>query len=70
MKTGLTENMSPGDWAVQLMRLRKEFSGLSDGDLEFEEGCEDAFFTRLEKKLGKDREELILIMKGEETGRL
>ena len=59
-----------GNWAIQEARLRNKFPILTDLDLKFTEGKEDELFTRLEKKLNKKREEIILIMKDEETGRL
>ena len=58
------------NWAIQSMRLRKKFLILTDVDLAYKEGNEEALLKRLEEKLGRNRAELILIMRDEETGRL
>jgi hypothetical protein len=54
-----------GDWAVQSKELRVKYSQLTDEDLKFETGKEDELLGRLEKKLGKKRDEVIGIIKGQ-----
>jgi len=56
-----------GDWAVQSKQLRKKFSQLTDADLKFETGKEEDLLKRIETRLHKKREEVISILKKEQT---
>jgi uncharacterized protein YjbJ (UPF0337 family) len=47
-----------GNWNEIKGRLKQEYGELTDDDLSFVEGKEDEFFGKLQKKLGKTREEL------------
>ena len=47
-----------GNWDVVKGKLKQKFSKLTDDDLMFAEGKEDELLGRLEKKLGKSKEEL------------
>lgn len=47
-----------GNWDVLKGKLKQKFSKLTDDDLMFAEGKEDELLGRLEKKLGKTKEEL------------
>lgn len=48
-----------GNWNEQARELQKEFSELSDSDLEFQEGKEEELLKRVETKLNKGRQEVI-----------
>jgi uncharacterized protein YjbJ (UPF0337 family) len=47
-----------GAWNETKGKLKKEFAQLTDNDLMYEEGREDELIGRLQKKLGKTREEI------------
>jgi uncharacterized protein YjbJ (UPF0337 family) len=48
-----------GNWNKQALELQKEFSELSDSDLEFQEGKEEELLKRVETRLNKSRQEVI-----------
>lgn len=52
-----------GDWTVQSQILKGKFPQLTDSDLKYEQGQEDALLTRVETKLNKDRGEVINIIR-------
>jgi len=47
-----------GNWNEMKGKLKQRFASLTDNDLLFEKGKEDEFYGRLQKKLGKSREEI------------
>jgi uncharacterized protein YjbJ (UPF0337 family) len=47
-----------GSWNEAKGRLKKAYAGLTDDDLLYEEGKEEELYGRLERKLGKSREEV------------
>jgi uncharacterized protein YjbJ (UPF0337 family) len=47
-----------GNWNEQKGKLKQRFAVLTDNDLMFEEGRQDEMFGKLQKKLGKTKEEL------------
>jgi uncharacterized protein YjbJ (UPF0337 family) len=47
-----------GNWNEQKGKLKQKFAVLTDNDLMFEEGKMDEMFGKLQKKLGKTKEEL------------
>jgi uncharacterized protein YjbJ (UPF0337 family) len=47
-----------GNWNELKGKLKQQYSSLTDDDLLFEEGKEDEFVGRLQKKLGKTNEEI------------
>ena len=47
-----------GSWNEIKGKLKQQFGNLTDDDLTFAEGEEDELLGRLQKKLGKSREEL------------
>lgn len=53
-------NMSifKGNWNELKGKLKQRYSNLTDDDLLFEEGKEDEFIGRLQRKLGKTNEEI------------
>jgi uncharacterized protein YjbJ (UPF0337 family) len=47
-----------GNWNEQKGKLKQKFAVLTDNDLMFAEGKKDEMFGKLQKKLGKTKEEL------------
>ncbi len=47
-----------GDWNQTKGKLKQKFAQLTDDDLLYEEGKEDELYGRLQKRLGKTREEI------------
>lgn len=50
------------DWKVQKVKLKGMFNELSDEDLEFSEGEQDAMFNKIQMKLNITKEELYKII--------
>lgn len=53
-----------GNWNEQKGKLKQKFASLTDDDLMFVEGKKDEMLGKLQKKLGKTKEELFKIMSG------
>ena len=53
-----------GNWNEQKGKLKQKFANLTDDDLLFAEGEKDEMLGKLQKKLGKTKEELHKIMSG------
>jgi uncharacterized protein YjbJ (UPF0337 family) len=51
-----------GSWNEQKGKLKKAFGVLTDNDLMYEEGQKDEMFGKLQKILGKTKEELHTII--------
>ena len=51
-----------GGWNQMKGKLKQKFAQLTDDDLLYEEGKEDELYGRLEKRLGKTREEIDRIL--------
>ncbi len=51
-----------GNWNEQKGKLKQKFATLTDNDLMYEEGKQDEMYGKLQKKLGKTKEELDNIM--------
>ena len=47
-----------GNWNEQKGKLKQKYANLTDDDLLFAEGKKDEMLGRLQKKLGKSKEEL------------
>jgi len=47
-----------GNWNEVKGRLKQKYADLTDDDLMFAEGKEDELYGRLQKKLGKSKDEL------------
>lgn len=47
-----------GNWNEQKGKLKQKFAVLTDNDLMYEEGKKDEMLGKLQKKLGKTKEEL------------
>lgn len=54
-----------GDWNITKGKLKQKFAQLTDDDLMYERGKEDELYGRLEKKLGKTREEVVNLVNGD-----
>lgn len=54
----MTKLQIKGDWNQVKGKLKQQYANLTDDDLLFEEGKEDELFGRLQKKIGKTKEEL------------
>ncbi|WP_339707240.1 CsbD family protein [Algoriphagus aquimarinus] len=48
-----------GNWNVLKGKLKQQYGDLTDDDLTFAEGKEDELWGRLQKKIGKTKEEII-----------
>ena len=48
-----------GNWNETKGKLKQKYSELTDDDLAFSEGKEDELLGRIQKKLGKAKEEII-----------
>jgi hypothetical protein len=51
-----------GHWETIKSRLKQQFTMLTDADLVYEDGAEDALFSRLRLKLGKTKQEILDLM--------
>ncbi len=58
----MTTTELKGDWEVQKGKLKQRFAELTDNDLLFLEGKKDEMLGRIEKKLGKTKEEIRKIL--------
>ena len=47
-----------GNWNELKGKLKKSYAELTDNDLLYEEGREDELYGKLQKKLGKSKEEI------------
>lgn len=47
-----------GNWNEKAGKLKQQFAGLTDDDVLFREGKEEELLGRLQKKLGKTKEEV------------
>lgn len=51
-----------GNWNDQKAKLKAKFSTLTDSDLQYEDGKKDEMMSRIQKKLGKSKEELAAVI--------
>jgi len=47
-----------GNWNVIKGKLKQEYGELTDDDLAYEEGQEDELLGRIQKKVGKSKEDI------------
>lgn len=47
-----------GDWKIIAGKLKQKYADLTDDDLLFAEGKEEELLGRLQKKIGKTKEEI------------
>ncbi|MGI8584091.1 MAG: CsbD family protein [Chitinophagaceae bacterium] len=48
-----------GDWNQTKGKMKQAYGDLTDDDLKYEEGKDDEFVGRLQKKIGKTKDEVI-----------
>lgn len=48
-----------GNWNLIKGKLKKKYSALTDDDLQYAEGKEEELIGKLQKKLGKTKDEVI-----------
>ncbi len=51
-----------GNWVKTKARLKRKFALLTENDFKFEKGRKEEMLGRLQKKLGKSKEELLKII--------
>lgn len=61
---GMNKLQLKGSWNELKGKLKQQFGNLSDDDLTFSEGKEDELLGRLQKKLGKSKEEVRRLIEG------
>jgi uncharacterized protein YjbJ (UPF0337 family) len=54
----MTKLQFKGSWNEVKGKLKQKYAGLTDDDLIFAEGKEDELLGRLQKRLGKSKEEV------------
>ena len=52
-----------GNWNEMKGKLKQKYAVLTDDDLKYEEGMDDELLGKLQKKLGKGRDEMIDLLK-------
>ena len=52
-----------GNWNILKGKVKQANADLTDDDLQYEEGKDDELYGRLQKKLGKSRDELVAWLK-------
>jgi uncharacterized protein YjbJ (UPF0337 family) len=58
----MNKTVLKGNWNEQKGKLKQKFANLTDDDLMYAEGKEDELLGRLQKKLGKSKEEVEKLM--------
>ncbi len=48
-----------GQWSEVKGRLKQKYASLTDSDLAYEEGQEEEMIGRIQKRLGKTRDEVV-----------
>ncbi|MDQ3395718.1 MAG: CsbD family protein [Bacteroidota bacterium] len=54
----MDNNIFKGNWNVMKGKLKQKYADLTDDDLTYAEGKEDELYGRLQKKLGKTKDEV------------
>lgn len=60
----MNKSIISGNWEQLKGKLKQKYANLTDNDLLFVEGKEDETLGRIQKKLGKSREEVEKIISG------
>jgi uncharacterized protein YjbJ (UPF0337 family) len=60
----MNKNIISGNWEELKGKLKQKYANLTDNDLLYVEGKEDETLGRIEKKLGKSRDEVERIIRG------
>lgn len=63
-ETSPTKLKIKGNWNEAKGKLKQQYADLTDDDLLYVEGKEDELYGRLQKRLGKSREEVQKIVEG------
>lgn len=58
----MNKTVLKGNWNEQKGKLKQKFANLTDDDLKYAEGKEEELLGRLQKKLGKSKEEVEKLM--------
>ena len=58
----MNKTIIKGNWHQQKGWLKQKFANLTDNDLLLEEGKEDELMGRIQKKLGKSKEDVEKLM--------
>jgi uncharacterized protein YjbJ (UPF0337 family) len=62
--TGMNKLQMKGSWNEIKGKLKQSYGNLTDDDLVFAEGKEDELLGRLQKKLGKSKDEVRTMIEG------
>lgn len=54
----MDDNRIKGNWNELKGKLKQKYADLTDDDLKYAEGKEDELYGRLQKKLGKTKDEV------------
>jgi uncharacterized protein YjbJ (UPF0337 family) len=52
-----------GNWNELKGKLKQKYAGLTDSDLTYKEGQEEELLGKIQKKIGKSREDIIKMIK-------
>jgi hypothetical protein len=55
--------ITPGEWDILKEKLRRKYNHLSDDDLSFEEGNEEALIDRLARRVKRNRDYVVFTLK-------
>lgn len=58
----MSNSQVQGNWNATKIKLKQKFAALTKNDLMFAEGNKEEMLERLQKKLGKTKEELLKII--------
>ncbi|MDY0326207.1 MAG: CsbD family protein [Candidatus Cloacimonadaceae bacterium] len=58
MEVNINKLSIKGDWKIIAGKLKQQYANLTDDDLLFVEGKEEELLGRLQKKIGKTKEEI------------
>lgn len=58
MEVNINKLSIKGDWKIIAGKLKQQYANLTDDDLLFVEGKEEELLGRLEKKIGKTKDEI------------
>jgi uncharacterized protein YjbJ (UPF0337 family) len=58
----MNKSIIKGNWNEQKGKLKQKYANLTDNDLMYAEGKEEELLGRLQKKLGKSKEEVEKLM--------
>jgi uncharacterized protein YjbJ (UPF0337 family) len=65
VKTEVMDKMElKGNWNEWKGKLKQQYANLTDDDLKYEEGKDDEWWGRIQKKTGKAKDELVKWLKG------